>query len=60
MSPACDHPSLCASALSVDADALDNKPVDAKEDVDQADELADLLGGLGVGAERTCDICATK
>ncbi|KAK1925490.1 SNF2 family N-terminal domain-containing protein [Papiliotrema laurentii] len=56
---ACDHPSLVASALSVDADALENKKAQAPDDSDSADELADLLGGLGVDKSKKCEICFT-
>jgi SNF2 family DNA or RNA helicase len=56
---ACDHPSLCATALSVDAEAIDSKDANAKEDRDEADDLADLLGGLGVGGVRKCEVCTT-
>ncbi|RSH87961.1 uncharacterized protein EHS24_000484 [Apiotrichum porosum] len=48
---ACDHPALVTKALAYDVDALENSQAD------QADELADLLSGLGVASEKKCEIC---
>ena len=56
----CDHPSLVASALSVDADALENKGAQSQAEPDHADELADLLGGLIVDKGKTCELCYVK
>ncbi|KAL7419356.1 hypothetical protein Q5752_006194 [Cryptotrichosporon argae] len=51
---ACDHPTLVASKLATDAEALESK---AAADADEADELADMLGGLGVATGKKCEIC---
>ena len=55
---ACDHPSLVTSSLWVDMDAIENKP--GLSEPDQADELADMLGGLGVVGGKTCQVCFIK
>ncbi len=58
---ACDHPSLVTASLQVDKDAIDNKAAENREDdPDQADELADLLGGLGVDNAKACELCFKK
>lgn len=60
---ACDHPSLVTSALGMDMDAIETKEADVKGDQtdrDQADDLADLLGGLGVDKAKTCEMCFCK
>ncbi|KAK4687668.1 hypothetical protein P7C73_g2453, partial [Tremellales sp. Uapishka_1] len=55
---ACDHPSLVTASLAIDKDAIDNKPVDPKMDErDEGDELADMLGGLGVAGGKKCQVC---
>ena len=55
---ACDHPSLVASSLLVDIDAIENKGQGpGVNETDQADELADLLGGLGVVGGKKCQVC---
>ncbi|ORY23357.1 SNF2 family N-terminal domain-domain-containing protein [Naematelia encephala] len=59
---ACDHPSLVTTSWTTDADAVGNKPAEAEaaaEDSD-ADELADMLGALGVAGSKTCEICFVK
>ncbi|CED84401.1 snf2 family dna-dependent atpase [Phaffia rhodozyma] len=55
---ACDHPILVSESFGSDPDAV-APASDAKEDKDEADELADLLGGLTV-ATAPCSICSTK
>ena len=60
LTEACDHPSLVASALSVDADAIENKKPPGGEEDDIADDLADLLGGLGVDKAKKCEVCFIK
>ncbi|GFZ45489.1 Hydrolase acting on acid anhydrides to facilitate cellular and subcellular movement [Saitozyma sp. JCM 24511] len=49
---ACDHPALVTASLAVDSDEL-------KLAVDDADDLADLLGGLGVDKGKKCEMCYT-
>lgn len=57
---ACDHPALVTSSWTVDKDAIDNKAAEPADDQPEedplADELANLMDGLGVGAKK-CDIC---
>ena len=53
---ACDHPSLVAHSLSEDKDALESKAAPAEEK-DEADDLANLLGGLGVAGGAKCEVC---
>lgn len=49
------------SSLLIDKDAIDNEPLERRlGELDQADELADLLGGLGVADGKNCDVCFTK
>lgn len=66
---ACNHPSLTKSNMKEDKDALTTgqksgtqtdpqTPRKASKDAD-ADDLADLLGGLTVETKR-CDVCQTK
>lgn len=58
---ACDHPSLVTSSLLVDKDAMNDKVTEPKPDEpDQADELADLLGGLRMAAGKNCEVCFIK
>lgn len=51
----CNHPKLVEGKLEKDKDALSTDSKGKKDDVD-VDNLADLLGGLGVEAKH-CDIC---
>ena len=44
---ACDHPSLVTASFAQDVAA----------DTNDADDLADLLGGLGVQEGAKCSIC---
>ncbi|WVF70244.1 hypothetical protein IAT40_005033 [Kwoniella sp. CBS 6097] len=60
---ACVHPSLVTKSLSVDAEAIADgtaQPKEVTEAPDQADELADLLGGLDVASGKTCQMCFVK
>ncbi|WWC66176.1 uncharacterized protein I206_100077 [Kwoniella pini CBS 10737] len=59
---ACVHPSLVTKSLTTDSDALGDAQTQPKEveTTDQADELADLLGGLGVAGGKTCQMCFVK
>jgi hypothetical protein len=56
--PACCHPSLVTASFAIDAAAIDSKPsADDEADAD-ADELADLLQDVGLGAKtRKCEVC---
>ncbi|ORY62654.1 SNF2 family N-terminal domain-containing protein [Pseudomassariella vexata] len=51
----CNHPKLVEGKLEKDKDALSTDAKPKKDDGD-VDDLADLLGGLGVEAKH-CDIC---
>ncbi|WWC86455.1 uncharacterized protein L201_001332 [Kwoniella dendrophila CBS 6074] len=59
---ACVHPSLVTKSLTTDPDAIGDAETQPKEVevTDQADELADLLGGLGVAKGKTCQMCFVK
>ncbi|WRT64369.1 uncharacterized protein IL334_001301 [Kwoniella shivajii] len=59
---ACVHPSLVTKSLTLDTDAITDSASQPKEleSPDQADELADLLGGLGVESGKTCQMCFVK
>ena len=50
---ACDHPSLVTEP-NPGKDGLDTP------DEEQVDELADMLGGLGVEGGIKCDVCFTR
>jgi len=46
--------------LGIDKDAIDDGSVEPKISTpDQADELADMLGGLGVIGGKKCEVCFT-
>ena len=49
---ACDHPILVTEP---DKDNQTDTPAE-----EQVDELADMLGGLGVEAGIKCDVCFTR
>ena len=55
---ACDHPVLVSKSFVSDPDAIAPKAINDKEDKDEADELADLFGGLGVEKAPKCTICS--
>ncbi|WVQ82473.1 hypothetical protein IAT38_004602 [Cryptococcus sp. DSM 104549] len=68
---ACVHPTLVTKSISTDADAIgatasagasrvssSQNLVEAPKD--DADDLADLLGGLGVAKGKTCQMCFIK
>ncbi|WVR06061.1 hypothetical protein IAU60_003089 [Kwoniella sp. DSM 27419] len=61
---ACVHPSLVTKSVATDVDAIADEASKPKEvlaeALDQADELADLLGGLGVASGKTCQMCFVK
>ena len=59
---ACDHPSLVTNSISMDKDAIqnENQAPDNELESDEADELADMLGGLGVDEEKKCQLCFVK
>ncbi|KAJ9640289.1 hypothetical protein H2201_008567 [Coniosporium apollinis] len=65
---ACNHPELVGSNLKKDKDALatgskapsgSQTPSRSKAVKDDADDLADLLGGLSVGT-KSCDVCQSE
>jgi len=59
-SSACDHPVLVSKSFASDPDAIAPKSTNpTKEDSDEADELADLFGGLGVAKALKCTICSS-
>jgi hypothetical protein len=58
MRQACDHPSLVTASLATDQDAV-NATAAKLDEVDDADDLADMLSGLGVGGKK-CEVCFTR
>lgn len=54
---ACDHPSLVTKTLGVDKDALQNSILQSDESDDAADDLANMMSGLGVSSSKKCEIC---
>ncbi|WVQ77121.1 hypothetical protein IAR50_006804 [Cryptococcus sp. DSM 104548] len=57
---ACVHPSLVINSLDTDEALGEDIVAKAAPVKDEADELADLLGGLGVAKGKTCAICFVK
>ncbi|PSR75765.1 hypothetical protein PHLCEN_2v8882 [Hermanssonia centrifuga] len=57
----CNHPSLVSQDYRKDKEAVEPKAAKNDDDVDDnADELADLFGGLGLAkSEKRCQICQT-
>jgi SNF2 family DNA or RNA helicase len=56
---ACNHPKLVAGKLGKDSEALStdtNSSQKAKSSNADIDDLADLFGGMGVGAKK-CEVC---
>lgn len=55
---ACCHPALVTAALDQDKDAIDIRAA-PKSDEQDADDLAALLGGIGLegGKQAKCDMC---
>lgn len=65
ISIACSHPALVTKALAVDSDATtdgnsQSNPGDGSTMKDEADQLADLLGGMGVAGGKACEVCFVK
>ncbi len=58
---ACNHPSLVSQDYRKDKEAVEPKAAKNDDDVDDnADELADLFGGLGLAkSEKRCQMCQT-
>lgn len=62
---ACDHPALLSKDFTKDLDALDSKPQappgdDDEDEKKEVDELAGLLGGLGIAKSNQCTICMSE
>jgi len=53
---ACNHPSLITQDYKKDREAVEPKAA-KNDDDDDADELADVLAGLGLSQTRHCQIC---
>lgn len=57
---ACNHPSLVSKDYRQDKEAVDPKAAKDDDDVgDNADDLADLMGGLGLANAKRCTLCQT-
>ncbi|GJE98728.1 DEAD/DEAH box helicase [Phanerochaete sordida] len=56
---ACNHPSLVSQDYRKDKEAVEPKAAKDEKDIDEdADELADLMGGMGLmGATKRCQMC---
>ncbi|KAI0342449.1 hypothetical protein BDW22DRAFT_1330967 [Trametopsis cervina] len=59
MRQACNHPSLVAQDYRKDTEAVEPKAAKDDKDLDDAaDDLADLMGGMGLGAsKKRCQMC---
>lgn len=56
---ACNHPSLISKDYLEDKEAVDPKAAKGK-DLDDADDLADVFGQMGVSTARKCQMCQTR
>jgi len=56
---ACNHPSLVSEDYKKDKEAVDPKAASSQGDED-ANELADLLGGLGLSQTKRCQFCQSE
>ncbi|KAI5118940.1 hypothetical protein M0805_006286 [Coniferiporia weirii] len=54
---ACNHPSLLSKDFAVDKGAVNPHAAKDGGDLDDADDLADLLGQMGVSSGRKCLMC---
>ena len=52
---ACNHPSLISKDFTDDKEAVE--PSESKDDDEEADKLADLLGAMEVSNDRKCQMC---
>ncbi|THH01396.1 hypothetical protein EW145_g6925 [Phellinidium pouzarii] len=51
---ACNHPSLLSKDFAFDKEAVDSR---AAKDLDDADDLAEIFGRMGVSSTRKCQMC---
>lgn len=56
---ACNHPSLISKDYVCDKEAVDPQAAKGK-DLDDADDLADAFGQMGVSSEKRCQMCQTR
>ncbi|KAJ3534788.1 hypothetical protein NM688_g7079 [Phlebia brevispora] len=55
---ACNHPSLVSKDYRQDKEAVEPKAAKDDDDVgENADDLADMMGGLGLGNGKRCQMC---
>ncbi|KAG2749716.1 hypothetical protein P692DRAFT_20833145 [Suillus brevipes Sb2] len=56
---ACNHPSLVYKDYRIDSEAAEPRPTKNDDADDDADELAALLGQMGVSNSKKCQLCQT-
>lgn len=56
---ACNHPSLLSKDFLADKEAVEPKAAKSGQDVEDADDLAELFGQMGVSSTRKCQVCQT-
>ncbi|THH29503.1 hypothetical protein EUX98_g4700 [Antrodiella citrinella] len=59
MRQACNHPSLIMQDYKKDKEAVDPKAAKDNND-DLTDDLADMLGGLGLSGAKHCQVCQVE
>jgi len=56
---ACNHPSLVYKDYRIDSEAAEPRPAKNDDADEDADELASLLGQMGVSNSKKCQLCQT-
>ncbi|KAG1773596.1 SNF2 family N-terminal domain-containing protein [Suillus placidus] len=56
---ACNHPSLVYKDYRIDSEAAEPRPTKSDDADEDADELATLLGQMGVSNGKKCQLCQT-
>jgi SNF2 family DNA or RNA helicase len=56
---ACNHPSLISKDFTADNEAVEPQPAKG-QDLDDADDLANMLEQMGVSSARKCQMCQTR
>jgi len=57
---ACNHPSLVYKDYRIDSEAAEPRPAKNDDADEDADELASLLGQMGVSNGKKCQLCQTE
>jgi hypothetical protein len=60
MTLACNHPSLVNKDYRIDSEAAEPRPAKNDDADEDADDLASLLGQMGVSNGTKCQLCQTE